>query len=170
MKQQMKLLLPVIFILISINVFGQNEKIKIQVDSLKYISGDLFECNSLSWRIIANKKDAIQLLIDKLDDTTQTQAKYHCKTSNLQVGDIAFLTLERILALPFFVVTGIQFDLYENGCQTGTFEYIESNRIKFKEQVQDYYDKKKDNLKWQQFNSNKLTPCHLQNQINGRYE
>jgi hypothetical protein len=157
-------------ILTTLNAFGQTDLLKSQVDSLKYLSGDPFDCNSVTWRIISNKKDAIQLLIDKLGDTTLTTATDKCKKTSLRVGDIAYLTLNRILPLPFFAVTGMQCDVFEDGCQIGVFEYIESYRPKFKEQVQAYYDKKKDNLKWRQLDSNHLTPCYIKNNIKGQYE
>lgn len=170
MKHLTKLFLSTLVIVTTINGFGQSVLLKSQVDSLKYLSGDPLECNSVTWRIIANKKDAIQLLVDKLDDTTVTSAKDKCKKGNLRVGDIAYLTLIRILPLPFFAVTGMQCDVIENGCQLGVFEYIENNRVKFKGQVQNYYDKKKNNLKWRQLDSNHLTPCYIKNNIKGQYE
>jgi len=148
--------------------FAQSD-IQSQVDSLKYLQGDPFDCNSVTWRIIANKKDAIQFLIDNLDDSTFTTATDKCKKSNLTVGDISFLTLKRILPLPFFAVTQVQCDLIKNGCQLGVYEYIENNRAKFKQQVQIYYDKNRDKLKWRQLDSNHLTPCYLKNNIKGQY-
>lgn len=170
MKQRIKVLFTAFCILASVNVYCQNEKISLQADSLKYLSGNPFDCNAVTWRLIANKKDVIQILIHKLADTTITSAKDKCKTGNLRVGDIAYLTLTRILPLPFFTVTGMQCDVIENGCQPGIFEYIEANRMKFRDQVQAYYNKKKNNLKWQQFDSNHLTPCHLKHGIKGQYE
>ncbi len=170
MKKQIRIFLTFLFILTAISSFGQTDKIKLQVDSLKYLSGDPFDCNYVTWRIISNKKDAIQLLIDKLGDTTLTKATDKCKTTSLRVGDIAYLTLKRILPLPFFSVTGMQCDVIKDGCQIGVFEYIESNRPIFKGQVQAYYDKKKDNLKWRQLDSNHLTSCYIKNNIKGQYE
>ena len=82
--------------------FGQ-AKIQKQVDSLRYLHGDPFECNSVTWKIIANRKDAIQVLIDNLDDSTLTNSNDKCKKTNLSVGDISFLTLKRILPLPFLL-------------------------------------------------------------------
>ena len=170
MKHLKKLFFTSLVILTTINGFGQTDLLKSQVDSLKYLSGDPFDCNSVTLRIISNKKDAIQPLIYKLDDTTTTSANDKCKTTNLTVGDIAYLTLKRILPLPFFAVTGMQCDVIENGCQLGIFEYIEHNRLKFKGQVQTYYEKKKNNLKWRQLDSNHLTPCYIKNNIKGQYE
>lgn len=151
------------------HTFGQTNQIKLQIDSLKYLKGDPFECNSVTWRIIGNKKEAIQYLIDNLDDSTMTQAIDKCKPTHLTVGDISFLTLKRILPLPFFAVTGIQLDRIKDGCQLGIFEYLDSNRPKFKQQVQAYYGIKKDKLKWRQLDSNHLTPCYFENNIKGQY-
>lgn len=170
MKQLIKLIFTSLVILTTLNVFGQTDLLKSQVDSLKYLIGNPLDCNSVTWRIISNKKDAIQPLIDKLSDTTLTKATDKCKTTSLRVGDIAYLTLKRILPLPFFAVTGMQCDVIKDGCQIGVFEYIETNRPKFKGQVQAYYDKKKDNLKWRQLDSNHLTPCYIKNNIKGQYE
>lgn len=170
MKIQIKILFTSLFFLTTINTFSQPNKIKLQVDSLKYFIGDPFECNSFTWKIIAHKKDAIQILINKLDDTTLTRATENCKTTFLRVGDLAYLTLNKILALPFFSVTGVQCDVIKDECQVGVFEYIETNRLKFKEQVQTYYNKKKDKLKWRQFDSNHLTPCYIKNNIKGQYD
>jgi hypothetical protein len=148
--------------------FGQTILQK-QVDSLKYLQDAPFECNSITWKIIANKKDAIQILIDNLDNSTLTKSIDKCKKKELTVGEISFLTLERILPLPFFALTQEQFDVIENGCQLGIFDYIEANRAKFKQQVQAYYDKRKYKLKWRQLDSNHLTPCHIKNNIKGKY-
>lgn len=154
---------------ISANVcFGQ-ANIQSQVDSLKYLQGDTFDCNSIAWRIIAGKKEAIQVLIDKIDDITLTNASDKCKKTNLTVGDISFLTLKRIIPLPFFAVTQMQCDIFENGCKLEVFEYIHNSRVKFKQQVQAYYEKNKGKLEWQQLESNLLTPCYLKNNIKGQY-
>lgn len=170
MKHHIKLYFTSLVILTTLNAYGQTDLLKSQIDSLKYLTGEPLDCNSVAWRIISNKKDAIQLLIDKLSGTALIKATDKCKTTSLRVGDIAYLTLKRILPLPFFAVTGMQCDVIKDGCQVGVFEYIETNRPKFKGQVQAYYDKKKDNLKWRQLDSNHLTPCYIKNKIKGQYE
>lgn len=171
MRPHQKLFFVLWLALMATGSFGQSRSIALQADSLKYAGGDPFECSSVTWRIIAAKKEAIQVLIDKLDDTTSTRAADHCKKTALRVGDLAYLTLTRIMALPFFAVTGKQLDVIEaGGCQRGLFEYIEANRARFKAQVQTYYDKKKDHLTWRQSDSNHLPPCEIHHRINGRYE
>ncbi len=170
MKQHYTILLLTFTMCINFSGFGQMDQIKLQVDSLKYLKQNTFDCKSVTWRIIANKKAAIPFLIDKLDDTTITAAKDKCKKTNFRVGDLAYLTLAKILPLPFSAVTGVQCDVIKDACQLGVFEYIETNRQKFKAQVQTYYNKKSENLKWVPIHSNHLTPCQLKNNIKGRYE
>jgi hypothetical protein len=170
MKHLITLFFTSLVILTNTNAFGQTDLLKSQVDSLKYLSGDPFDCNFVTWRIIENKKEAIQILIEKIEDTTLTNTTDKCKTTNLRVGDLAYLTLKRILPLPFFAVTRMQCDVIKDGCLVGVFEYIDANRTTFKGQVQTYYDKKKDNLKWRQLDRNHLTPCHIQNNIKGQYK
>ena len=170
MKHPLNFYFLTLILLTTIDGFGQINKLNSQIDSLKYLNDDPFDCNSVTWRIISNRKDAIQLLIDRLADTTFTAAKDKCKNGNLKVGDIAFLTLNHILRLPISIVIKRQTDVFENGCQPGVFEYIENNRVKFKEQVQEYYDKKKHNLKWLDFDKSHLTTCYIESMILGHYE
>ncbi len=170
MIRSFKIYTAIFFFWSSLSASGQMDMIKPQIDSLKYLKGNAFDCSSITWRIIANKKEAIQLLIDRLGDTTLTKAKDKCKKTNLCVGDLAYLTLIEIMPLPFMLVTGMQCDVIENGCQLGVFEYIEENRQKFKGQVQTYYDKKSKHLKWVKYDTEDLTPCHIKNKIIGHYE
>ena len=165
-----KLSLSVISVMSFLLCYAQLELISQQLDSLKYLKGDPSEdCNNVTWRIIANKIDAIQPLIDRLDDSTITQATDKCKKTNLTVGDICFVTLRKILPLGMFAITGRQMDVVVDGCQLGVFETIEANRLKFKQQVQAYYDQKKDKLKWREYEIKYLKPCYVQNNILGKY-
>ena len=147
MTMNMKTLFFVVCLLSSINGYAQSVQLQRQLDSLKYVKGNPFECNSITWKIIAHKKEAIQVLINKLDDTSLTLATDPCKHSRLRVGDLAYLTLKEILPLPFYLVTGMRCDVIEGNCQLGVFEYIENNRAKFKQQVQDYYNGNEKKLK-----------------------
>ena len=170
MKKYIYTVFILIFFSCTGSVFGQVDKIKLQIDSLKYLEGDAMQCNSLVWRIASNKKDAIQMLIDKLDDTTTTKATNVCKKANLRVGDLAYLSLGEMIALPFFSVTGIQlYVMDENGCQIGKFEYIESNRKKFKQQVHEYCNNNKAHIKWMESEDFMLTPCQIENNLHGHY-
>src|SRR6202021_1424958 len=110
-------------------------EINAKIDSLKYLGVDAFDCNSVFWKIIADKKEAVIGLIDKISDTTVTTATWRCKSTSLRVGDLAYLALRNIIPVPFSVITGRQYDLIDDGCLVGTSEYIEANRLKFQAQV-----------------------------------
>ena len=170
MKRHYIILLIAFTFCTNISVFGQINILQLQIDSLKYLRQNTFDCNSVTWRIIANKNYAIQPLIDRLDDTTMTAAKDKCKKTNFRVGDLAYLTLTKILPIPFYTITGLQNNVTKDECQGKVFEYIEMNREKFKAQVQAYYNKKSDKLKWVPIHSNHLTPCQRKNNVKGRYE
>jgi hypothetical protein len=162
--------LSLFFVLTAFNTYGQTDILKLQIDSLKYINDDPFKCNSLTWRIIKSKKDAIQLLIFKLDDTTIVNSWNNCKGGNLVVGDLAYLTLWELFSIPFYELTGYQFDVIRNDCKTGLFEYLQTNRTEFKTIIQNYYDKRKANLKWTKIEKKYITPCQAKFKINGRYQ
>ena len=117
-------------------VSGQTIEVKAKIDSLKYLGVDAFNCNSVFWRIIANRKEAVLRLIDKISDTTITTATWKCKSTNLRVGDIAYLALREIIPVPFSDITGKQYDVIYDGCQGGVSKYIELNRLIFQKQVQ----------------------------------
>jgi hypothetical protein len=139
-----------------------------QVDSLKfvkempYICRDFIEANKrnpltigcgdeLYWNTVRLNKNAIELLIDKLDDTTTTNATVPLFGFNYTVADIAYTVLQEIIHdIPTFELLGVQFD--KEGC--GYCSYWQhlnkdfSNRKHFKEAVKNWYHKNKDNLVW----------------------
>ncbi len=156
-----------LFVLCCCTSFVAHAQTKSPVDSLKYLN-DL-GCNTVFWKIIARQKESIPLLIEKLDDTTMTAVKDKCKKNNLRVGDLAYLALEEIIPLPFFAVTGVQCDVIKDGCVVGVFEYIESNRKKFKAQVYAWNRLESKNFIWRRYDSNHLTPCRFGNGIEGKY-
>ena len=108
----MKQIVTTILLLFSLTIsFAQKGDIKSLVDSLQFIKSDTFNCNAdIYWKIVSQGKKAIPLLIDKLTDTTQTNIKYHCKKTNLNVGEVAQFALTEIANFPAFLVTKMQFD------------------------------------------------------------
>ncbi len=131
--------------------FAQTDEINGKIDSLKYLDKDAYKCNSVYWRIVAIGKDAIPLLISRMDDTTLTEAAYVCKKGKLKLGDLCYKVLEEIMEIPTFYVTHVQFDLFEGECQVGVYGYLERERKKFKQQVSSYYETYKNDLKFVKF-------------------
>ncbi|MEO7486988.1 MAG: hypothetical protein ABIU77_07790, partial [Ferruginibacter sp.] len=105
------------------------------------------------------------LLIDKLTDTTQTNIKYHCKKTNLNVGEVAQFALTEIANFPAFLVTKMQFDYIiidepGQGCWSFyDFLFINSNKPRYQKNVREWYDKEKGKYKAERIEKNKQTEC-----------
>jgi hypothetical protein len=156
--------------------FGQKIDIKAMVDSLRFMKADTFNCSAdIYWRIIAQGKNAIPFLIDKLTDTTQTNIKYHCKKIRLNVGEVAQFALTDIADFPAFLVTKIQFDLIiidetGQGCWSFyDFLFINSNKPRYQKSVREWYDKEKTKYKAESISYNKQTECQKKYGIDTYY-
>lgn len=128
-----------------------------QLDSLKfvkempYISETGICGDKLYWEAVLIGRYNIELIIDKLEDTTSTTANVVLFGGNYTVADIAHTALNQIIHnIPTFDLLGVPFD--KDGC--GYCSYWQhlnksfSNRQKFKEAVKNWYIKNKDNLVW----------------------
>lgn len=156
--------------------FGQNANIKSMVDSLQYLNVDTLDCKAdLYWRIISKGDKAIPFLIDKLTDTTQTSVKYHCKKTRLNVGEVAHFTLAQIADFPAFLVTKIQFDLIQidetgEGCWNFyDFLFINANKLRYQNDVRNWYNKEYSKYKAENIPKKKQTACQNQYGIDKFY-
>ncbi len=151
------------------DTFGQ-ERIGNQIDSLRYLGVDAFNCNSAIWQIIAKRKEAIPYLINLVGDSSLTSVNYHCKKDGkMKVGDVAFYALDEIVSVPMTYVTGRQFDLFHDGCQEWVYDYIEENRLVFQQQLQKWYQESKENFIWERYEEKYLTECQRKNYIFGYF-
>jgi hypothetical protein len=156
---------------------GQKVDIKAMVDSLQFIKVDTFNCNAdLYWRIVARGKEAIPYLIDKLTDTAQTNIKYHCKKTRLNVGEVAQFALVAIADFPAFLVTHIQFDVVIIDENTGQscwsfydFLFRNSNKPRYQKSVREWYDKEILKYKVDEIPKTKQTECQKQYGIDKYY-
>jgi len=151
---------------------GQSLSLRVQIDSLRFVKGNPFSsCSAVTWKIVAHRQEAIQPLIDKLSDQTVTAATDIGRPGYLTIGDLAYLTLDRIFRLPFNQVTGVQVCVLDDRGYVGAvFDYMEKNRTKFRQQVQDYYHFKVFGLRWIEAKPNELSLCERLNLISGHYE
>ena len=137
-----------------------------QIDSIKFIKEMPYICetgicgDNLYWKAVRSGYSGIELLIDKLDDTTSTKANVVLFSGNYTVADIAFNALSEIIHnIPTFELLGVPFD--KDGC--GYCSYWQhlnkdfSNRQKFEETVRNWYRKNKDNFVW--VSSNDFATC-----------
>ena len=137
-------------------------KIVQQVDSLRfvrdlpYICGmefnELANCGDrLYWNVVMLRDNAIELLIDKLDDTTLTVAPVPYFGGNYSVADVAFTALTEIIhTIPTFALLAVPFD--EEGCgYCAYWQHLNKNfenRQAFKTAMHKWYHANKYNLEW----------------------
>jgi len=103
------------------------------------------------WQVVQGKQEIIPLLLDKLDDTTQTEASVPYIGGQYTVADIVYAALQEIIKdIPTFELLKIKFDT--NGCGYCSYwNYLRKdikNRKKFKVAVTNWYNKNKTNLVW----------------------
>jgi hypothetical protein len=132
------------------------------VDSIQYLKVDTLDCNaSLYWRIVAKGENAIPILIEKLDDTTLTNISHKCKTTKLNVGEVAYFALQQIAFFPAYTITKIEFDVvYVNGCWS-FFDYFfnNANKKNYKDLVRKWYFDNKFNFKEEKISKRRMTEC-----------
>lgn len=160
----------------------------VQIDSLKYVKempymchDEIYNKNKLSigcgdelfWNVVKLQNYAIDFLIDKLDDSTTTEAivpnfgYYHT------TADVAYTALQEIIHnIPTFELLGVQFD--EKGC--GYCSYWQhlnksyKNRKTFKAAVQKWYLENAKNLVWIKNNAFATCDCSGKHPSGGHYE
>ena len=150
-----------------------------QVDSLKFVKEMPYICETgicgdkLYWEAVSIGRINIELLIDKLDDTTSTTANVVLFGGNYTVADIAYSVLSEIIHdIPTFDILGVPFD--KDGC--GYCSYWQhlnkdfANRQKFKEAVKNWFHKNKDNLVWVESNNFATCDCNGNHPNGGHYE
>ena len=146
---------------------GQPSNIKTMVNSLRFMKADTLDCNAdLYWKIIAQGNKAIPFLIDKLNDTSETNISFHCKRTKLNLAELAFLALDEIAFFPTFEITHLQFDVIHNDCWS-FYDYFYNNKNKsdYKRMVKAWYSNNKTKLKSTVIPKKQLTDCQKKYKI-----
>lgn len=145
-----------------------------QVDSLRFvkempyigeygINGNLSACGDvLFWKVVMLRDNAIEALIDKLDDTTQTAAIVPNLGYHYTIADIAFSALSEIIHnIPTFELLGVSFD--KDGCgYCAYWHYVNEgfkNRQKFKAAVRTWYHSNQYTMEWVESNDFETCDC-----------
>ncbi|NOS93257.1 MAG: hypothetical protein HOP30_15160 [Cyclobacteriaceae bacterium] len=150
-----------------------------QVDSLKYIKELPYSCedaicgDQLYWEAIKLRDNGIELLIDKLDDSTLTSANVVLFGGNYTVADIAYSALTEIIHdIPTFELLGVPFD--KPGCGYCAYwnhvRKSDANRQKFKEAVRAWYHQNKRQLVWVESNNFATCDCGGKHPNGGHYK
>ncbi|WP_324027842.1 hypothetical protein QSV08_07815 [Maribacter sp. BPC-D8] len=178
MNQYFKIAL-LILVISPISSFSQN-KIKDKIDSLLYVEEMPYICeeytkcgHELFWNVVKLKEKGIPFLIEKLNDSTETNAGVVLFGGNYAVADIAYVALEEIIhGIPTFELLGTKFD--QEGCGYCEYWYFlrkdYQNRQNFKLAVKNWFDKNKKDLVWVSNNEFSSCDCSGKHPNEGHYE
>ena len=150
-----------------------------QIDSLKFVTEMPYICryelcgDNLFWNVVRMRQGVIELLIDRLDDTTSTKANIMLFGGEYRVADIAYVALREIIQdIPTFKLLGVEFD--KNGCgYCSYYNYLNKdykNRQEFKTAVQNWYFQNINNLVWVTNNNFTSCDCQARHPNEGHYE
>lgn len=180
--------ITIIVLLFSSLVNAQIDSNKL-VNSLKYVTDMPYICNgyyitdegdtiregcgnAIYWEVISLKEEAIQPLINKLTDTTQTKAPVRFFGGNYTVADVAYTALTEIIHdIPTFELLGVKFSQACGYCSywwhlNGNIK----NRCKFQKAVQKWYQKNKNKLVWIENNNFATCDCFGAHPAGGHFE
>ncbi len=128
------------------------------LDSLKHIREMPYICegglgcgDSIFWKVVSYKSEIVPYLIERINDTTQTEAYVVLFGGIWTVGDVAYAALEEIVwDLPTFRLLGTRFD--KRGCgYCAYWKHINKslkNREKFQRKVKQWYELNRADLVW----------------------
>jgi len=138
---------------------AQNTKLIEKADNLKFIkampynpqlSGD-----SIYWVVIIEGLDIVPYLIEKLDDTTSTEAIVPNFGGQYAVADIAYEAISTIIhEIPIKEIIETSDSSKQTGGYWFYWNYVNesiSNRIKLKEFVNDWYLNNQNSLIWVEY-------------------
>jgi hypothetical protein len=170
----------------------QLDEVVIAIDSLRFVTDMPYICHhsisgkslhplvpsvgcgdELYWNVVKLGNSGIEMLIDKMDDTTTTEAVVPNFGYNYTVADIAYTAIQEIIHnLPTFELLGVPFDL--NGCgYCAYWQHLNKsvkNRKKFKKAVWDWYHDFKDQLTWVKSQAFETCDCSGPHPNGGHYE
>ena len=170
--------------LMSKNSFGQNDPLLEKINSLSRVDDiPLDSCllwdkdcgDAIIWEIVKYGKEAIEPLIDKITDTSNSNYYFRDVYAyrgpiKLRTGDIAYIVLEQIFYFQDIPMRGV-FDVKIcGGYPADLFNYYLfdfSYRLAFEKAIREEYHRKK--LKWIICPKKELTPCEIQYGILGHY-
>jgi hypothetical protein len=94
---------------------------------------------------LKNFKSQRNNLISQITDKSPTLAITCGKKSNLVMGDLAFLLIDKVEHLPFFEIAHVQCDVFNADCQYpyGYFGAIENHRTDIQNNVRTYLSSEK---------------------------
>jgi len=127
----------------------------------------------LFWNVVKKKREVIPLLLDKLDDTTTTEATVPNFGGRWTVADVAYNALEEIIKdIPTFDLLGVQFD--HHGCGYCSYwQHLRSeikHRRAFKKKIIQWYLENNDSLVWIKSDLVLTCDCSFRHPNGGHFE
>ena len=106
-----------VFAMLPMLAFGQVNAAQ-SVDSLRFVTDMPYICDGgegcgdrLFWTVVKQQKSVVPLLIDRLNDTTETAVYVPNFGGLYTVADVAYYALEEIIhGIPTFKLLGVKFD------------------------------------------------------------
>lgn len=154
-----KIILIIIVIINFSSCHAQDNDLGIKVDNLKHVetmpyipelSGD-----SLFWTVVKEGIDIVPYLIQKLDDTTKTDASVENFGGTYTVADVAYRAVSEIIKdLPTLEFAEDTNNPEPRDGYWGYWNYTRrsfENRIKFKDRVSEWFKTNEANLKWTEY-------------------
>lgn len=128
--------------------------------------------DNIYWNCVKLREKAIQPLIDRMTDTTRTDAHVMLFGGYYTVADIAYVALTEIIhGIPTFDLLGVKFSEECGYC--AYWFYVNDgikNRRKFQKAVQKWYDKNKNMLVWIENNDFETCDCFGKHPAGGHFE
>ncbi len=177
--------LTFILLLFPCLTFAQPDNRKL-VDSLVFVKDMPYICEGsvltelsagcgdrIFWKTVMQKQAVIPFLLDKLIDTTQTEASVPNFGGQFTVADIAYAAIQEIIkGIPTFELLGVNFD--QGGCGYCSYwNHLRNdiqNRKQFQTNVRSWYEKNKPKLVWVKSNRFLTCDCSGQHPNGGHFE
>ncbi|RYG18389.1 MAG: hypothetical protein EOO07_09050 [Chitinophagaceae bacterium] len=146
----MKKLLLSILSLYSLSAFSQDKTLldQIKFNQIQEINYELssrtnkpiYQDTAFNY-FLKQSENAIPFLIDKITDTNLTTIRRKTSGGFYKKGDLAIILLSNIEFIPYYSITGIQFDIC---CETGYLpvgflSYVNEDRSRFQSKYINYY-------------------------------
>jgi hypothetical protein len=135
----------------------------------QYFNGDssaiVNECGDAAyWSIVKLGKDAVPFLVSKIESASLTSVKHPCFDEMITEGVLAFILLEEILNIPYFVVFEMQYDVLEMNCKfpSGLLEDVRGRPEFFHDKLSSWYEKEKNNYQLVEVEEEDRSDCQIE--------
>lgn len=122
------------------------------------------------WEIVKMGENAIPFLISKLNSSVKTTIPVPCSDSLLTEGCLAFILIDEILSIPYFIVFHMQFDSFDWSCDFphGLLDYVMENPDNTQTKISDWYEQNSNRITKKKMREANQTTCEKENGVKFR--